>query len=445
MTFITKRHLSRRTFLRGMGVSMALPLLDSMIPAQTALRLTAATPRNRFACVYVPHGATMDKWTPATEGPGFAFTEILKPLEGFRDQINIVSGLAHPYVAGAGGADVSAGANHTRAAAVFLTGAVPEKGAQAHLGVSLDQRAAAVIGQDTPLPSLELSIEEAVLACEASFSCAYRNSISWKSATNPLPMQNNPRLVFEKLFGDGNSTAERRARRQESRSLLDSVTGQVASLQTDLGADDRRRLTQYLDDVREVERRIQRAEASVRDDLQLPEMPAGVPGTFQDHLKLLMDLQLVAFQADITRVSTLMFARELSGATYPETDIRDPFHNLSHHSNDRGNMDRFARLNTYHMTKFAYFVERLKALPDGDGTLLDHSLLLYGSSLSDGNQHNFSPLPIVLAGHASGKLKGGRHLQFPKDTRMSNLLAAMLNTLNVPTEKFGDGTGVLDI
>jgi hypothetical protein len=442
--FIFKKHLSRRTFLRGSGAIVALPFLEAMAPAQTPIRQTAAA-KTRLACFYVPHGATMDKWTPATTGTGFDFTEILKPLDSFRDHVNIVSGLAHPYVAGAGGADVSAGANHTRAAAVFLTGAVPERGAQAHLGVSVDQRAAAVIGQDTPLPSLELSIEEAVLACEASFSCAYRNSISWKSPTTPQPMQNNPRLVFEKLFGDGNSTAERRARRQESRSLLDSVTAQVASLQGDLGPDDRRRLTQYLDDVREVERRIQRAEASVRDDLQLPEVPAGVPATFQDHLKLLMDLQLVAFQADITRVSTLMFARELSGATYPETDIRDPFHNLSHHSNDRGNMDRFARLNTYHMTKFAYFVERLKALPDGDGTLLDHSLVLYGSSLSDGNQHNFSPLPIVLAGHASGQLKGGRHLQFPKDTKMSNLLAAMLNKLNVPTEKFGDGTGTLDI
>jgi hypothetical protein len=443
--FIFKKHLSRRTFLRGTGAIVALPFLDAMAPAQTPIRQSAASPKTRLGCFYVPHGATMDKWTPGATGTGFEFTEILKPLEAFRDHVNIVSGLAHPYVAGAGGADVSAGANHTRAAAVFLTGAVPERGAQAHLGVSVDQRAAAAIGQDTPLPSLELSIEEAVLACEAAFSCAYRNSISWKSPTDPLPMQNNPRLVFEKLFGDGDSTAERHARREESRSLLDSVTGQVATLQTDLGANDRRRLTQYLDDVREVERRIQRAEASVRDDLQLPDVPDGVPGTFQDHLKLLMDLQLVAFQADITRVSTLMFARELSGATYPETDIRDPFHNLSHHSNDRGNMDRFARLNTYHMTKFAYFVERLKALPDGDGSLLDHSLVLYGSSLSDGNQHNFSPLPIVLAGHASGQLKGGRHLQFPKDTKMSNLLAAMLNKLNVPTEKFGDGTGVLEI
>ena len=443
--FISKKHISRRTFLRGSGAMVALPFLDAMVPAQTAIRNTVAAPKTRFACFYVPHGATMDKWTPATEGAGFTFTEILKPLESFREHVNIVSGLAHPYVAGAGGADVSAGANHTRAAAVFLTGAVPERGPRAQLGVSVDQMAAKQIGQDTPLPSLELSIEESVLACEAAFSCAYRNSISWKSPSDPLPMQNNPRLVFEKLFGDGSTGAERRARRQESRSLLDSVMEQVASLQKDLAAGDKRRLTQYLDDVREVERRIQRAEASVRDDVTLPDVPAGVPPTFQEHLKLLMDLQIIAFQSEITRVSTLMFARELSGATYPETSIRDPFHNLSHHSNDRGNMDRFAQLNTYHMTKFAYFVEKLKGIPDGDGTLLDHSLVLYGSSLSDGNQHNFSPLPLVLAGTASGQVKGGRHLQFPKDTRMSNLLAAMLNKLGVPTEKFGDGTGVLDI
>jgi hypothetical protein len=443
--FITKRHLSRRTFLHGVGAAVALPFLDSMVGAQTPVSRSAAAPKNRLACFYVPHGATMDKWTPATDGTGFAFTEILKPLEPFRDRINVISGLAHPYVAGAGGADVSAGANHTRAAAVFLTGSVPEKGPQAHLGTSVDQVAAKQIGQDTPLPSLELSIEEAVLACEAAFSCAYRNSISWQSPTTPLPMQNNPRVVFEKLFGDGSTDAERRSRRQQTRSLLDSVMGQVASLQKDLPPGDRRRLSQYLEDVREIERRIQRAEAAVPEDISQLEVPSGVPATFQEHLKLLMDLQVIAFQSEITRVSTLMFSRELSTAVFPETSIRDPFHNLSHHSNDRGNMDRFAQLNTYHMGKFAYFVEKLHGIPDGDGTLLDHSLVLYGSSLSDGNQHNFSPLPIVLAGTASGRLKGGRHLAFPKDTRMSNLLAAMLNTLGVPTETFGDGTGVLDI
>jgi hypothetical protein len=443
--FITKKHLSRRTFLQGVGATVALPLLDSMVAAQTPVRAGAAAPKTRFIAFYVPHGATMDKWTPAAQGSGFAFTEILKPLEPHRERVNIISGLAHPYVAGAGGGDVSAGANHTRAAAVFLTGAVPERGAQAHLGVSADQVAAQRIGQDTPLPSLELSIEESVLACEASFSCAYRNSISWQSPTQPLPMYNNPRLVFEKLFGVGATDAERRARREESRSLLDSVMGQVASLQKDLPAGDRRRLTQYLEDVREIERRIQRTEASARQDVTLPDVPTGVPATFQDHLKLLMDLQVIALQADVTRVSTLMFARELSSAVFPETSIRDPFHNLSHHSNDRGNMDRFAQLNTYHMTKFAYFLDKLKAVADGDGTLLDHSLVLYGSSLSDGNQHNFSPLPIVLAGGASGKLQGGRHLAFPKDTHMSNLLLAILDKLDVRVEAFGDSTGSVTI
>ena len=402
--FITRKHLSRRTVLRGLGVSVALPLLDSMVGAQTPARTVA--PKTRFAAFYVPHGATMDKWTPAAEGTGFAFTETLKPLEQFRDRVTIVSGLAHPYVAGAGGADVSAGANHTRAAAVFLTGSVPQRGPQAHLGVSADQVAAQHIGQDTPLPSLELSIEESVLNCEASFSCAYRNSISWKSPSQPLPMQSNPRLVFEKLFGDGATAAERLGRRRDTRSLLDSVMAQLPSLQRDLPPGDRRRLDQYLEDVREIERRIQRAEATAREDVTLPDVPAGVPATFAEHLKLMMDLQVLAFQSDITRVSTLMFARELSGAVFPETTIRDPFHNLSHHSNDRGNMDRFAILNLYHMTKFAYFVLKLQETPDGDGTLLDHSLVLYGSSLSDGNQHNFSPLPIVLAGGASGQLEG---------------------------------------
>ena len=443
--FITRKHLSRRTFLQGVGATVALPLLDSMVGAQTPLRQSSAAAKSRFIAFYVPHGATMDKWTPSMEGTGFAFTEILKPLEPHRDHINIISNLAHPFVAGAGGADVSAGANHTRAAAVFLTGAVPERGAQAHLGVSADQLAAQHIGQDTPLPSLELSIEESVLACEASFSCAYRNSIAWKSPTEPLPMYSNPRLVFEKLFGVGATDAERRARREESRSLLDSVMGQVATLQKDLPAGDRRRLTQYLEDVREIERRIQRAEASARSEITLPDVPTGVPATFQDHLKLLMDLQVIALQAEITRVSTLMFARELSTAVYPETSIRDPFHNLSHHSNDRGNMDRFAQLNTYHMTKFAYFVDKLKGVADGDGTLLDHALVLYGSSLSDGNQHNFSPLPIVLAGGAAGAVKGGRHLVFPKDTHMSNLLLAILDRVGVQTEKFGDSTGSVTI
>ena len=435
--YISKKHLSRRTFLRGAGVVVGLPLLDAMIPSMTALAQTAAAAKPRMGFLYLPHGAIMEQWTPAAEGKAFEMPAILKPLAPFQKQVTIVSGLENkpailPPV-------------HAINPGTWLSCVSPRPTQEPYGGVTIDQMAAMHIGQDTPLPSLELSIEEAVLACEASFSCAYRNSISWQSPSSPLPMENNPRLVFEKLFGTGSTDAERRARRQESRSLLDSVMGQVASLQKDLPAGDRRRLTQYLDDVREIERRIQRAEKSVPDDLTVPEVPAGVPPTFQEHLKLLMDLQVIALQSEITRVSTLMFARELSTAVFPETTIRDPFHNLSHHSNDRGNMDRFAQLNTYHMTKFAYLVERLQKTPDGDGTLLDHSVVLYGSSLSDGNQHNFSPLPIVLAGGASGRLKGGRHLVFQKDTHMSNLLLALLNTLDVKAETFGDSTGMLTI
>ena len=433
------KSISRRTVLRGAGAAIALPFLDAMVPAFNP-QARAAIPSMRFGVVYFPNGAIMQQWTPETVGTGFEFTPILKPLEPFKDSLAIVTNLTRSRPGSVIG-------DHAVSCAGFLTGVWPKRTEAEDVlaNTTIDQVVAQKIGQDTPLPSLELSIEEAVLACEASFSCAYRNSISWQSPSSPLPMENNPRLVFEKLFGTGSTDAERRARRQESRSLLDSVMGQVASLQKDLPAGDRRRLTQYLDDVREIERRIQRAEKSVPDDLTVPEVPAGVPATFQEHLKLLMDLQVIAFQAEITRVSTLMFARELSTAVFPETNIRDPFHNLSHHSNDRSNMDRFALLNAYHMTKFAYLVERLQKTPDGDGTLLDHSVVLYGSSLSDGNQHNFSPLPIVLAGGASGRLKGGRHLVFQKDTHMSNLLLALLDTIAVKAESFGDSTGMLSI
>jgi hypothetical protein len=309
----------------------------------------------------------------------------------------------------------------------------------------VDQVAARAISQDTPLPSLELMIEEPSVNCGDGLSCSYRDTISWQGPSSPLPMQNNPQVVFERLFGDGSTDAQRKARRAQSMSLLDSVMGEAATLQKKLPVSDRSRLDQYLEDVREIERRVQKAGQQLSDDLDIPAAPTGVPKDVEEHIKLMYDLQVLAWQAEITRVSTFLMCKELSGQVYPKSGIRDPFHTLSHHSNDRGNMDRFAQLNTYHMTKFAYFVDKLKSVADGDGTLLDHSLVLYGSSLSDGNQHNFSPLPIVLAGGASGRLKGGRHLQFPKDTRMSNLLAATLNTLGVPTEKFGDGTGVLEI
>lgn len=442
MNFITRKHLSRRTFLRGSGVAIALPLLDSMVPALTPLANAAARPRTRLSCIYFPHGATMDKWTPATAGKGFAFTEILQPLEPFRDRINIISGLGLPL---AYGSDGSAGANHTRSSAVFISGAHPATGAQAHLGTTVDQVAAQHIGQDTPLPSIELAIEDGSLNCGTGFSCAYRNTISWQSGTSPLPMENNPQVVFERLFGDGSTDEERRARRQQSRSLLDSVTAEVGSLQQGLPAADRIRMDQYLSDVREIERRIQKAELQVSPDLKVPAAPVGIPTDFEQHIKLMFDLQVLAWQADITRIATLMLAKEVSNAVYPASGVREPFHNLSHHSNNRENMDRFAVLNRYHVSMLAYLIGKLKATPDGDGNLLDHSMVLYGSGISDGNQHNHDPVPVVLAGGASGRLQGGRHLQFERKTTLSNLLLTMLDKLDVKVDSFGDSTGRLEV
>ena len=431
MNFITKKHLSRRTFLRGAGVTVALPFLESMLPAQTA----AATPRTRLGFIYFPHGVTMDHWVPATNGTGFEFTPILKPLEPFRSHINIVS---NTYAPMAYGTDASAGANHSNSSAVFLTGAKPEENPRPVLGESADQMAAKAIGQDTPLPSLELTVEEGGL------TSPFRNTIAWQSANSALPMENNPQVIFEKLFGDGSNEAERRARRQQSRSLLDSVVGQVSSLKTQLPAGDRGRLNDYLEDVREIERRIQKSEKQMEAaKLEVPDTPTGVPDNLETHIKMLFDLQVLAFRAEITRVATMMLAHEISNTVYPATNIRDGFHNLSHHSNVRANMDKFAELNAYHHGLFAYLLGKLKGTPDGDGNLLDHSLVLWGSGMSDSNKHNHEPLPMVLAGGASGTVKGGRHIHLEKLTTHSNLLLTILHKAGVRSEKIGDSTGTI--
>jgi hypothetical protein len=440
MAFITKAHLSRRTFLRGAGVTLALPLLESMIPAATLLGQTAARPRTRFGAIYFPHGAIMSQWTPAAEGAGFELTPILQPLKPFSDRVNIISDLRHANAYGSG-----ATANHNRSAAAYLSGAFAETGAQPSLGITVDQIAAQKIGQDTPLPSLELTIEEPSLNCGDGLSCSYRDTISWQGPHAPLPMQNNPQVVFERLFGDGNTAEQRKSRRAQSISLLDSVTGEATSLQRKLPATDRTRLDQYLSDVREIERRVQKAGEQLSDDLAVPAAPTGVPRDVEEHIKLMYDLQVLAWQAEITRVSTFLMCKELSGATYPKSGVRDGFHTLSHHSNVKENIERFAVLNTYHVGLFAYFLEKLRATPDGDGTLLDHSLVLYGSGMSDGNQHNHTDLPIVLAGGASGRLTGGRHLRHAKNTPMANLLVAMLDTLGIPTDKFGDSNGEVSL
>ncbi|HJT88362.1 MAG TPA: DUF1552 domain-containing protein [Bryobacteraceae bacterium] len=441
MTFITKKHLPRRTFLRGVGVSLALPLLDSMLPAQTPLGKTAAAAKARLGCIYVPHGATMYKWTPEKDGTDFELPEILTPLAKVRDQVTIVSNLAHPA---AGGVGSDAGADHARSAAVFLSGVHPEK-ESVHVGTTLDQVVARKIGQETPLPSLELSIEDVALSCGSGYACAYTNTISWQTASVPLPMENNPQVIFEKLFGDGSNNADRLARRQESRSLLDSVTQEAASLQKQLPPSDRMKLSEYLDDVREIERRIQRAENQVPHDLTLPPAPVGIPEAFDEHFKMMFDLQVLAFKADITRVTTMMYARDTSGAVYPQSGVRDGFHVASHHSNVRANMDKYALINQYHVKLLAYFLEKLRATPDGDGSLLDHSLILYGSSMSNGNQHDHDPLPVLLAGGASGQLQGGRHITYPQHTPMSNLLLSILDKFGVRQASFGDSTGKLEV
>jgi hypothetical protein len=395
--------------------------------------------------MYVPHGAVMDKWTPATEGAGFEFTPILKPLEPFRNQLLVVTGLANKAAESQG----DGGGDHARSAPSFLSGVHPlrTEGEDVRAGTTIDQIYAQKMGQDTPLPSLELGTEDTGLVgvCDVGYSCAYMNSISWRSPTQPLPMEINPRVVFERLFGDGSNAADRLARKQEDRSILDSITGEVSHLQTGLGARDRGKIADYLDNIREIERRIQMAEKRASMNIEVPETPIGVPDSFDEHAKLMYELQVLAFQAEITRVSTFMVARDLSQRTFPQIGVPEPHHSVSHHGNNPAMIAKLEKINVYHATLFAYFLERLRATPDGDGTLLDHSMIMYGSSMSNPNEHNHFPLPLLVAGGASGKLQGGRHLKFPERTPMSNLLVSLLEKAGIEKGSLGDSTGMLSI
>ena len=437
--FVTKKHLSRRTVLKGLGVTLALPLLDSMIPARTLLAQTAAAVKTRLGFIYVPHGAIMNRWTPASEGAGFEFTPILKPLEPFRDYVNVVSGLGHKA------ADTTA--VHSLSPTTWLSGVRPKatQGVDAYAGVTADQIAARAIGQDTALPSLELATEDhsgLIGSCDRDYGCIYMNTLSWRTPTTPLPMEINPRKVFERMFGDGGSAADRLARIKEQRSLLDAITREAASLQVQLGADDRRTMSDYLENVREIERRIQRAEASQGDEeLALPERPAGVPFEFEEHIKLMYDLLALSYQANITRVATFMVAREVSNRTYPQVGVPDGHHAISHHQNRPEKMEKNVKIQTYHVSLLNHFLEKLKNTPDGDGSLLDHSLLLYGSNMSNSNAHDHFPLPNLVIGNAGGKVKGGRHLRYPDHTPMANLLVTALNRVGVQEEHLGDSTG----
>jgi hypothetical protein len=437
--FVTKKHLSRRTVLKGLGVTMALPLLDSMIPARTLLAQTAASVKTRLGFIYVPHGAIMSKWTPAAEGAGFEFTPILKPIEPFRDYVNVVSGLGHRA------ADTTA--VHSLSPTTWLSGVRPKatQGVDAYAGVTADQIAARAIGQDTVLPSLELATEDhsgLIGSCDRDYGCIYMNTLSWRTPTTPLPMEINPRKVFERMFGDGGSAADRLARIREERSLLDAISQEAASLQVQLGPDDRRTMSDYLENVREIERRIQRAEQSQGDEeLALPERPAGVPFEFEEHIKLMYDLLALAYQANITRVATFMVAREVSNRTYPQVGVPDGHHAISHHQNRPEKMEKNVKIQTYHVSLLNHFLEKLKNTPDGDGSLLDHSLFIYGSNMSNSNAHDHFPLPNLVIGGAGGRVKGGRHLRYADHTPMANLLVTVLNRVGVEEQHLGDSTG----
>jgi hypothetical protein len=445
VSFVTRKHLPRRTFLRGAGVTLALPLLESMVPALTALAQTAAAPRLRLGFAFMPHGAVMANWTPAAEG-ALELSPILAPLEPFKDQVVVLSNLAHAMAGPQGPGDN--GGDHTRCPAVFLNGVHPKRtdGADILAGATIDQIAAAKIGQDTLLPSLELAIEDysgLVGSCDVGFSCTYMNTISWRTPTAPMPMEINPRVVFDRMFGDGANADERRRRVETQRSILDEVTRQVGRLQGGLGAGDRNRVADYLETVREIERRIQLAEKRTTEVLDVPDTPRGVPDDFVEHTKLMFDLMTIAFQADITRISTFMMAREVSYRTFPMLGISEAFHPASHHQNSPERLAQLTRIQAFHVSLWSYWLDKLRSTPDGDGNLLDHSLLLYGGAMSNSNVHNHAPLPIVVAGGAAGKMKGGRHLKYAENTPMANLLLTMLDKAGVRQDSVGDSTGML--
>jgi hypothetical protein len=421
-----------------MGVTLGLPLLDSMVPALTAQSKTAASPVQRLGFVYFPHGAIMEKFTPPTEGSGFTFSPILSPLEPFHDRIVVVSGLDHKTADNAG--------VHSMSPPTWLSGVRPaEKAGDIRASMTVDQIIAGKIGQDTPFPSLEVATEDhsnLIGACDGGYSCTYINTLSWRTPTSPLPMEINPRVVFERLFGEGGTAGQQLARRQQDRSILDAVLAQANRLRFQLGPTDRVMLSNYLENVREVERRIQVA-ARQTDSLIAAEPPAGIPQSFEDHVKLMFDLQVLAFQSDITRVATFMLARELSQRTYPQIGCPDPHHSVSHHQNDPVKMEALVRIQTYHAGLFAYYLERLRSTSDGAASLLDHAMILYGSNMSNSNLHNHFPLPVVLAGGGAGALQGNRHLKYADHTPMSNLLLSLAGKAGLPMEKVGDSTGTL--
>jgi hypothetical protein len=440
--FVAKKHVARRTFLRGAGVTLALPLLESMVPALTPLRLTAAAPVKRFAGIWHPHGASPGYWSPLQEGPDFEFSFITKPLEPLRDRVVLISGLDMPE---AMATDEEPGGDHARGA-VLLSGARPRRNAVSpFLGITIDQHIANTYGQDTILSSLQLGVEDTgnFGNCNWGYSCAYTNSISWASPTQPLPTQVNPRVVFERLFGDGTSPEERLKGRKQNASILDSVTRELGAFKKDLGEGDRARLDTYVENIRELERRIRIA---MDNSVKEPDgdVPFGLPESKHEHFRLMYDLMALAFEGDITRSATFMLGRDLSGTSFPESGFTGGWHGSSHHGDKPENVANYAKINRYHVQNLAYFCDKLRQIPDGDGTLLDHVLIYKGSNMGNSHRHAHEKVPVILVGGIDGTFKGNRHLVFPDNTqRTSNMLLSILHLYGIEMDRIGTSTGRL--
>lgn len=441
MNIVMKNSLSRRTVLRGLGASLALPFLDSMVPAFAG---AAPSVPKRLGAFYAPNGMSMKYWTPQSLEPGFELPPILAPLEPFRHNLYVLSHLANSVGIGDGVG------GHARSCGPWLTASRIKKteGLDIRAGISMDQVAAKHLGQDTQLSSLELSVDsnDTLGACDSGYSCAYTNTISWRDERTPMPMESDPRAVFERLFGAAESTdAEARmARLAQERSVLDLARESLSRLKKTLGPQDQLRLSQYLDGVRETERRIQTAESQSQREIPVVERPGAAPDSYEKHAQLMLDLMALAFQTDLTRVGTFMTAKEQTGRSYPEIGVPDGHHPVSHHQNDPVKLEKLAKINIFHMQQFAYLLDKLRNTPEGDGSVLDNSIFVYGSGMSDGNLHFQLDLPTLIVGGIAGKAKGGRHLAYKNDTPVANLWVAMLDKVGVPVDKFGDSTGKLD-
>src|SRR5262245_19086258 len=441
---VTKKAISRRTALRGIGTAVCLPLLDAMAPALTAAQNTPAKAVRRLGVVYHPNGIIYDKWLPKGVGAEFEFSPILAPLEPFRDKLVVVTGLYSDQAEALG----DGGGDHSRASGTYLTGVhVKRSDTLVENGISMDQIIAKAFEKDTQLSSLQLTVDDASLvgACDVGYSCAYSSTISWLTPTLPLMAENNPRVVFERLFGASDSTdvRVRASRLQQDRSILDSITDRVKALQRKLGPSDNRKIDDYLASLRDVERRIQKAEEQSAKDAPDMARPQGIPDTFESHVGLLYDLQLLAFQSDVTRVTTFMYGREQNGRPYPQIGVPEPHHPMTHHQNLPEKMEKCAKIQTYHIKLFANYLEKLRSTPDGDGSLLDHVILLYGGGISHSDRHTHGPLPTLVVGGGAGTIKGGRHLVYPEHTPLTNLQLTLLRNLGIATEKLGDSTGQL--